>query len=947
MANPIQYSELFLPDVETGLKEIQALAAQLDTTFQGLAKTLLTTTDKVSASIKTETDILVQLKEAVNNVNVAQKGAADALVKVGAEADKATERTRKHREEQEKLKDVFNLSTASIDQIKARIAELTKEYTAMAGATDKTNQQTQKARLEIAQLKLVQDGLNATMKNATLSIKGAEGSYNQMNATLIRLKQELKDLPNSINAQTGAWNKNNPAVKEHVDKINELDKALKKVDASMGDHQREVGNYAEEIKKALYDLIPFGSELGRVGHAVEELAPVLVAGAESLGLLSISLIAIPALGAAIAGSGLVAYFTQTQDGIDSVTRAIEPLKIELKSAIGDLEDFGRETSHFFVKLTTDTFNFVDRGIKSIQQRLSDLIPMSDKARAEFEKSKANFKDIPFDTQTGAPVDNSKAEALTKLSNEIVNLQIKIEENENKLILETGKLNRQFQDQAEIARNTLLVGIEGENQRKEAAQKAIETSKELEKIRVADLNDKLKLITLQQSINHNEAELRESIKERNTIQASIDQTAADADKERRRITALSNSLELGDIKDLAEQEKKRAAAQKKFFEDQVKDSLKLFDSEKKSSDAQSKAKDELAKDIKVINDKNQKYLEANLKEFSKLFDEVTKKGDEMAADVAKNDQKIIDEAFKLLDENAKIIGQLFGKNFGDLFKSLSDNLRISTTDFEDWAKTAIAASGSIDEAFQKGTDNRIASLQLEKQAQIDIAGTNATARLNIEKIYNDKIREEKQKQARIDKEAALFDIAVNTFVAASKVLGETGLLGIPLVPVVIALGALQAAAVLARPIPQFAGGTQNAPAGLAEVAEQGAEAIQSPSGHLRIAHKRQVTYLEKGSKVFTSEETRRMLDVQQIDRMTEVNYALTAKLRTAHREEQIGIAAAAFQSARISEDAISRGVGREIAKLPLQNFTLDQRGYSHFIQTESTKTKVLNERYSLK
>lgn len=930
MGNPIQYSDLFLPDVEAGLKEIQDLAISLNANYQELAKTLTTGITSTNTAIKAQNDLLSQNKTILDGLSVSQKGAADTLVKVSAATDQATSNTKKLKDEQSNLKDVFNLSTASIDQIKARVVELTKEYTSMAGATDKTNQQTQKARLEIAQLKLVQDGLNATMKNATLSIKGAEGSYNQMNATLIRLKQELKDLPNSINAQTGAWNKNNPEVKKHLDTINELDKSLKKVDASMGDHQREVGNYAEEIKKALYDLIPFGSELGRVGHAVEELSPAIATGVESIGGLGLALTTIPFAALGVGFGSLIAYFTGTQDGMDKVTRAVTPFKVAMKQALGELQDVGRGIADLFDPT-----------------KIKGIAPNSIKNVFANQNAKGGV------TLGGEGTLTPDQEKNRQLANDIVNLQIKIEENENRLILTTGELNRKFQEQSEIARDTLLVGIEGEQQRKDAAAAAISTSKELEKVRTDDLNDQINLLELQQSINHNDAERRDNIKEINTLTASRDQIAADALKERRRIESLSNNLELADIKALAEEEKKRAAAQKKFFEEQVKDSLKLFDAEKKQSDADQKAKDDLAKQVKDLNEKNQKLLEANGKAFSKDLED-KKKDFEAFADAteksveehSEKSVKQLEETFKMLEENAKMIGKLFGAEFGNLFTDLTNDLNKfadhTELTMQDVAQIAIDAAGSIDEAFKKGTDDRISALELEKQAQIDIAGTNATARLAIEKTYNDKIRAEKQKQARIDKETAEFQIVINTAAAASKVAYNPILFALTL-----ALGAAELAAVIARPIPQFAGGTQNAPAGLAEVAEQGAEAIQSPTGHLRIAHKRQITYLEKGSKVFTAAETQKMLDIQQIDRTTELHHSLTAKLRNAHREEQISTMAAAFYGARVSEDAISRGVGREIAKLPLQNFTLDQRGYSRFIQTESTRTKVLNERYSLK
>lgn len=315
------------------------------------------------------------------------------------------------------------------------------------------------------------------------------------------------------------------------------------------------------------------------------------------------------------------------------------------------------------------------------------------------------------------------------------------------------------------------------------------------------------------------------------------------------------------------------------------------------------------------------------------------------------RKALSDILPLLRDSNQIIGEIFGQEFGNLFDQLTNDVEEFAVkgklSLEDFANTGIAGIRSIDEAFRIGTENRIASLELEKQAQVDIAGTNAVARLAIEKDYNDRIREEKKKQARIDKAAAAFEIVINTAVAVSKATAQTGLFGLPLIPIIVALGAAQLAAVIARPIPQFRHGTQSAPGGLAEVAEEGPEAIQSPSGHLRIAHKRQITYVERGSKVFTAEETKRMIDIQQIDRTTDLHERLTKNLQDGRKQDQISTMAAAFYASRINPDDIGKSVGREIAKLPVQNFHFDQRGYSHFLQTQSTTTKILNDRYSLK
>ncbi len=72
--------------------------------------------------------------------------------------------------------------------------------------------------------------------------------------------------------------------------------------------------------------------------------------------------------------------------------------------------------------------------------------------------------------------------------------------------------------------------------------------------------------------------------------------------------------------------------------------------------------------------------------------------------------------------------------------------------------------------------------------------------SIEKRHQLEVAKIRRKQAIADKANALTSIAVNTAVAASRVLEQTGIFGIPAVAFVIAQGALQAATVLAQPLP---------------------------------------------------------------------------------------------------------------------------------------------------
>ena len=81
---------------------------------------------------------------------------------------------------------------------------------------------------------------------------------------------------------------------------------------------------------------------------------------------------------------------------------------------------------------------------------------------------------------------------------------------------------------------------------------------------------------------------------------------------------------------------------------------------------------------------------------------------------------------------------------------------------------------------------------------------------------------------------------------------------PLMVAMAAIGAIQMAAVIAKPIPKFEKGVDDFEGGLATVSDgAGDELISTPKG-LFLAKGEQTLNLPKHSTVFTAEETKRML-----------------------------------------------------------------------------------------
>jgi hypothetical protein len=181
-----------------------------------------------------------------------------------------------------------------------------------------------------------------------------------------------------------------------------------------------------------------------------------------------------------------------------------------------------------------------------------------------------------------------------------------------------------------------------------------------------------------------------------------------------------------------------------------------------------------------------------------------------------------------------------------------------------------ARQSFDQLSELGLtllDRKLAAIDAEIQAEEDkyavlfalAEGDSEQQRLlaiqreeDLQKLEK-KRREEEKKQAIFNKAQALINIAINTAVAVTKVGAETGLLGIALAPLIIALGAAQAATVLATPIPQFAEGGTMGHDGVALVGDGGRkEVIKNPDGSIQVTPSTDtLVNLKKGAEIFPS------------------------------------------------------------------------------------------------
>jgi len=178
---------------------------------------------------------------------------------------------------------------------------------------------------------------------------------------------------------------------------------------------------------------------------------------------------------------------------------------------------------------------------------------------------------------------------------------------------------------------------------------------------------------------------------------------------------------------------------------------------------------------------------------------------------------------------------------------------------------------------------------------------------------------KREAAQRDKNVAIFNAVINTAAAVTKALPNLILAGIA-----AALGAAQIAIIASRPIPKFRGGKKNRYEGPGIIGEAGSEIFEH-DGKRYIAHKETLVWLGKDDKVYTPQETKRMLP--SVDRQSMKRSA----------GDMI------FQN-DIDYDKLGKAVGEHVN---IPGINIDENGFKAWQQQGMSKQNYMDNRYRIK
>ncbi len=234
-------------------------------------------------------------------------------------------------------------------------------------------------------------------------------------------------------------------------------------------------------------------------------------------------------------------------------------------------------------------------------------------------------------------------------------------------------------------------------------------------------------------------------------------------------------------------------------------------------------------------------------------------------------KLVDELYNNIDNKEKTSLQNTVETLNKL-KSIYDQFYHSIIDL----------SQSLAASRQQHIQLEMHTLEEKHAREIALAGDNAQAKAQIDARYaqqqkklNDELLKDRQKQARFEKAAALIEAAIKTALAVLNQLSAGDpYTAIPRSIAVGVLGAIQIAAIAAKPIPAYYLGTDDHKGGPALVGEQGTELLTMPSGQLKLTPNRAtVMDLPAGTEVLPNKETMKVLALAGLTNSQMVNTTL--------------------------------------------------------------------------
>ena len=705
------------------------------------------------------------------------------------------------------------------DQIAKEVAKNSDEYKKQAAILKDLKEET-KIKNQLGQ----KEALTVTAQNSSIKELGAALNANRAAYAALRSEEERtsaqgKQLLQVIQQQDAQFKALRSSIGQNQDNVGNYEGALKSLkaelkaakDAMVGIAQT-LGEDSDEFKEAAAKAGKLKNELDDIQGSTKAVSgkPIENLGG-SFGLLTDKVKALDFKGATSAMNGLVQStknltFKEATEGIGTFGKSLGSL--------------GKAILTNPIFLIASAVALIGVAIYSLRDKLQPLEVAFQAVGKAVDWVVQKFKDFSDWLGISSFAVDDHAKAVTDaMEKEIESVQkrydreIKIQESAAQSTIELEKNKQQeILNLATQAYQALEAKKNAHNGKlNEEDQKMMDKYVDI----IADANTELQVI---ENKAHQEAlkKIEEQAKER---KKAADQALADL---RKRI-----ELELQYQIALEQKDREKIARERQQLLDTV---------------------DRIQKEIDMTIEKSdiQKQLEAEyqsqVEEGGSAYERVKENEITLDKQIASLKKKQLQDEITALDKLSQIYGQ-FASGVTTLFGNLTQQ-RLNDIDAEETA------------------------LKNKANKDILLAGGNAEAKAKIQADLDLKLaaldkkkREEQNKQAKLQRDADVIQAVIMGIKATLKGLEEGG----PLLAAVYAsLAAVQVAAIMSKPLPKYAEGTDYHPGGKAIVGEQGHELVEMPSGRLGLTPgKATLVDLPQGSKVFTNDDTMRMLAISAL------------------------------------------------------------------------------------
>lgn len=439
----------------------------------------------------------------------------------------------------------------------------------------------QRTKRQLDQLKKSGDTTSRTYVELEASYKNLRKEYNAGQTAigkLLKLQSEeittVEEGRNALYVLNKEWAKQQKLYGENSEEAKKLGKQHKilkdrvnELQKGVGDTSYNIGRYSDGFKEALQGTSLFGSEVVQVVGYLKGFVPVLTTvkneaaaagkqmiysarGTEGLskaqkaatvttniltGALKLFKVALIATGIGailVLLASLVAYFASTQKGIDKVNKVLVPLRVVFETLFGVLQDVGEALSELFTADGIKQFGqaIEDYILKKLEQGQKLLGGIGKILTGDF---KAGFNDIKavgnevvdeiesgYDklVKVGKQLGDTIDEAY-KRGQRIQELQVDIEEGENRLILLQSEANKNIKEANKIAEDR----TKSQKEREAAARRSVQLSEDLLELQNEQLDKKIEQMRLEQQSNDtsraDQKELNELIAQKNENEAA--------------------------------------------------------------------------------------------------------------------------------------------------------------------------------------------------------------------------------------------------------------------------------------------------------------------------------------------------------------------------------------------------------------------------------------------